>query len=52
MRIQLYLALIGAVLVTLWTGKRPNKRQMEALQFYFRKRNAPAQPSSATGQLK
>jgi hypothetical protein len=34
-RIQLYLALIGAVLVALWTGKRPNKRQMELLQFYF-----------------
>ena len=33
--LQLYLALIGAVLVALWTGKRPNKRQIEALQFYF-----------------
>lgn len=33
--IQLYLALIGAVLVALWTGKRPNKRQLEALRFYF-----------------
>lgn len=33
--IQLYLALIGAVLVALWTGRRPNKRQMELLQFYF-----------------
>lgn len=34
-RLQLYLALIGAVLVALWTGKRPNKRQMELLQLYF-----------------
>lgn len=33
--IQLYLALIAAVLFTLWTGKRPNKRQWEAIQFYF-----------------
>jgi hypothetical protein len=34
-RIQLYLVLIGAVLVALWTGKRPNKRQIELLQLYF-----------------
>lgn len=33
--IQLYLALIAAVLFTLWTGKLPNKRQWEAIQFYF-----------------
>lgn len=32
---QLYLALIGTLLVTLWTGKRPNKRQFELIQFYF-----------------
>jgi hypothetical protein len=34
-RTQLYLALIGAVLVALWTGKRPNKRQIELIQLYF-----------------
>jgi hypothetical protein len=34
-RLQLYLALIGAVLVALWTGRRPNKRQIELLQLYF-----------------
>lgn len=34
-RLQLYLVLIGAVLVALWTGKRPNKRQLEFLQLYF-----------------
>lgn len=33
--LQLYLALIAAVLFTLWTGKLPNKRQWEAIQFYF-----------------
>lgn len=34
-RLQLYLVLIGTVLVALWTGKRPNKRQMTLLQLYF-----------------
>ena len=32
--IQLYLALIAAMLVQLYLGKRPNKRMWEALQFY------------------
>lgn len=33
--IQVYLALIAAMLLTRITGKRPTKRQMEMLQFYF-----------------
>jgi hypothetical protein len=32
--IQLYLALIAAVLVQLWTGRRPSKRTMELIQFF------------------
>lgn len=33
--LQLYLALIAAVLLQLFTGERPNRRQMEFLQYYF-----------------
>jgi hypothetical protein len=33
--IQLYLALIAALLFQLYTGKRPNKRQFEAIQFFL-----------------
>lgn len=35
MQVQLYLALIAAVLLMLFTGKRPNKRAMEAIQHYL-----------------
>jgi len=33
--IQLYLALIGTVLLQLYTGRRPTKRMMELVQFYM-----------------
>jgi len=33
--LQIYLALIGALLLQLYTGRRPNKRQMELLQLYL-----------------
>jgi len=33
--IQVYLALIASLLITLWTGKKPNKRTWEMLQLYF-----------------
>ena len=33
--LQIYLALIAAVLLQGWTGRRPNKRSMELLQFYM-----------------
>lgn len=33
--IQLYLALIAAVLFQMYTGRRPTKRQMEAIQFFL-----------------
>jgi hypothetical protein len=33
--LQLYSALIATLLLTLSTGQRPSKRQMEALQLYF-----------------
>jgi hypothetical protein len=32
--IQVYCALIASVLLALWSGRRPNKRAMEALRFY------------------
>lgn len=32
---QIYLALIGALLLQLFTGGRPNRRMLEMLQFYF-----------------
>lgn len=35
MQLQVYLALIAAVLLMLLTRKRPNKRSMEAIQFYL-----------------
>ncbi|MDO8543173.1 MAG: IS4 family transposase [Opitutaceae bacterium] len=33
--LQVYLALIAAQLMMLYQGERPNKRQMEAIQFYL-----------------
>ena len=33
--IQVYLALIAALLLQLYTGQRPNKRMMELIQFYL-----------------
>ena len=35
MTIQIYCALIASVLLVLWTGARPTKRQWEALQLYW-----------------
>jgi hypothetical protein len=32
--IQIYTVMIASLLLMLWTGRRPTKRQMEALQFY------------------
>ena len=34
-KMQLYLALIAAVLLQLYTGRRPNKRMMELIQWYL-----------------
>jgi hypothetical protein len=33
--IQIYSVMIASLLLFLWTGQRPSKRQMEALQFYW-----------------
>ena len=33
--LQVYLALIAAQLLVLYRGERPNRRQMEAIQFYL-----------------
>ena len=33
--IQIYLALIAALLLQLYTGQRPNRRMMELIQFYL-----------------
>ena len=35
MTIQIYSALIASVLIVLWTGRKPTKRQWEALQLYW-----------------
>jgi hypothetical protein len=34
-QVQIYLALIAAVLLQLYTGRRPSKRMMETIQFYL-----------------
>ena len=33
--IQVYLAIIASLLISLWTGRRPTKRTFEMLCFYF-----------------
>jgi hypothetical protein len=33
--IQVYIGLIASLLISLWTGKKPTKRTLEMLQFYF-----------------
>ena len=33
--IQVYLALIASLLISLWTGRKPSKRTYEMLCFYF-----------------
>jgi len=33
--IQLYVGIIASLLISLWTGKKPTKRTLEMLQFYF-----------------
>lgn len=33
--IQVYLAIIASLLISIWTGKKPTKRTFEMLQFYF-----------------
>ena len=34
-QLQVYAALIASLLITLWTGRKPNKRTFEMLQFYL-----------------
>ena len=34
-QIQVYLAIIASLLISLWTGKKPTKRTYEMLSFYF-----------------
>ena len=33
--IQVYLAMIASLLITLWVGRKPSVRTLEMLQFYF-----------------
>ena len=33
--IQVYVALIASLLIVLWTGRKPNKRTLEMIQFYL-----------------
>ena len=35
MRIQIYVALIVGLLISLWTGRKPSKRTLEMIQFYL-----------------
>ena len=35
MAIQVYLAIIASLLISLWTGRKPTKRTFEMLCFYF-----------------
>lgn len=35
MTIQVYLALIASLLISLWTGRKPSKRTFEMLCLYF-----------------
>jgi len=34
-KIQVYLAIIASLLISLWIGKKPTLRTLEMLQFYF-----------------
>lgn len=34
-KIQVYMAIIACLLITLWTGRKPTLRTMEMLRFYF-----------------
>lgn len=34
-RIQVYMAIIACMLITLWTGRKPTLRTVEMIQFYF-----------------
>src|SRR4029077_5950013 len=33
--IQVYLAIIASLLISLWTGRKPTVRTLEMIQFYF-----------------
>ena len=32
---QVYLAIIASLLISLWTGRKPTRRTLEMIQFYF-----------------
>jgi len=34
-KIQVYMAIIACMLITLWSGRKPTLRTMEMIQFYF-----------------
>ena len=36
-RIQVYMAIIACMLITLWSGRKPTLRTVEMLRFYFTK---------------
>jgi Transposase DDE domain len=35
LKIQVYLAMIASLLISLWAGRKPTKRTLEMIQFYF-----------------
>ena len=49
--IQLYLGLIASLLISLWTGKKPTKRTLEMLQFYFAGLASPEEMQAHIDQL-
>lgn len=50
--LQVYLALIAALLLQLYTGQRPNKRMMELLQLYLLGWASAAELQAALSQLR
>ena len=50
--IQVYLALIASLLISLWVGRKPTVRTLEMLQFYFTGWASEAELTAHIEQLK
>jgi hypothetical protein len=50
--IQIYLAIIASLLISLWVGRKPTRRTLEMLQFYFTGWATEAELKSHLDQLK
>jgi hypothetical protein len=51
-RIEIYAALIASLLIVLWTGRKPSKRTLEMLQFYFQGWASAAEVDAHIASLK